>query len=402
MKIAVIGAKGIPANQGGIEHHCEEIYSRIVKQGHSVHLFARSSYTSSFSLLLHQYDSQGVRVVSLPCLKLKGIDALLSSFLGAVASSGTRYDIVHFHAIGPALFSWLPRIISSARVVVTCHGRDWRRRKWDTTGRRTLHLGESAAVSFANGLIVVSEELRLYFRQTYGVDSVYIPNAPSSLSESDPSFSYGTSLGLKQGRYILFLGRLVPEKLPDVLIKAFHTLRISGWKLVLVGGSSDTPAFTSKLFEMAARSTDVVITGELNGAYLAEILRGAGLSVHPSEEEGLPLSMLEAMQECVPVLASNIPIHQQLIDGELGIQPMDCAIPKNDVTPTSWGLGARGMLFQVGDVDSCAQCLDWAIHHPQDMAMMARNAQKYVQVNYDWNRIATQTLDFYHKILHLM
>ena len=433
MKIAVIGAKGIPAKQGGIEHHCEELYSRIVKHGHEVHLFARCSYTGSF--LLHQYDVQGVRVVSLPSLNLKGVDALLSSLLGAVACGGTRYDIVHFHAIGPALFSWLPRIASCARVVVTCHGLDWQRSKWNKASSRLLRLGESAAVRCADGLIVVSEELRSYFIQTYGREAVYIPNAPSNLSESDPNFAYGTSLGLKQGRYILFIGRLVPEKGLELLIKAFQTLQPDGWKLVLVGGSSDTAVFTKKLVEMAANSTEVVFTGELYGAYLAEILRGAGLFVLPSEMEGLPLSMLEAMQECVPVLASDIPVHQQLTAGERGVPsewsqrpsgsqsptagnpPADASSPEEGfprrharlshragvppVEATGVGLGARGILFQFGDVDSCVRSLDWAIHHPQELAKMARNAQRYVEDNYDWDDITTATLRLYTTLCSL-
>lgn len=369
MKIAVIGAKGVPAKQGGIEHHCQELYSRIVEEGHSVDLFARSSYTGYFSL--DHYSVRGIRVVSLPSLKLKGLDALVSSGLGGVASTGNRYDIVHFHALGPALFSWLPRIASFARVVVTCHGLDWRRAKWDRASSNLLRLGESTAVRFADELIVVSEELRSYFMQTYGREAVYITNAPSSLGESDSNFSYGSSLGLRQGSYILFLGRLVPEKCPDLLIKAFQTLKPSGWKLVLVGGGSDTPLFTSKLDDMAAMSKDVVFTGELNGAYLAEILRGAGLFVLPSEVEGLPMAMLEAMQEGVPVMASDIPVHQQLTSGE------------------------RGMLFQVGNLDSCVTCLDWAIHHPEDLAAMARNAKRYVQANHDWDRITTETLKLY-------
>lgn len=372
MKIAVIGAKGLPAKQGGIEHHCEEIYPRLVAQGHSVDLFARSSYTGDISL--HKYDVQGVGVVSLPCLNLRGMDALLSSALGAVASSGTRYDIIHFHAIGPALFSWLPKIATTAKVVVTCHGLDWQRAKWSKASSYLLRLGERAAVRFADGLIVVSQELSSYFKQTYGRETIYIPNAPSCLDKSDSNFSYGSSLGLKQGRYILFLGRLVPEKCPDLLIKAFQTLQASGWKLVLVGGTSDTGEYTSQLIEMAANSTDIVFTGELQGNRLAEIIRGAGLFVLPSELEGLPLALLEAMQEGVPVLASDIPVHQQLIDQK------------------------RGMLFSVNKVDSCVRCLDWALHHPQELAVRARNAQSYVQANYNWDDITTETLNLYKKL----
>src|SRR4028118_2165965 len=275
MKIAVIGSKGLPAKQGGIEHHCEEIYPRIVEQGHSVDLFARSTNTGNS--LIHKNDVQGVQVISLPCLDLlKGMDALLSSALGAIASSGTRYDIIHFHALGPALFSWLPRIASTAKVVVTCHGLDWQRAKWSKASSYLLRLGERAAVRFADGLIVVSEDLRSYFKQTYGREAHYIPNAPSKLSESDPNFAYGSSLGLTPGRYILFLGRLVPEKCPHLLIKAFQSLQASGWKLVLTGSTSDTGEYTSQLIKMGEKSKNVIFTGELKGDRLAEIVRGAG------------------------------------------------------------------------------------------------------------------------------
>jgi glycosyltransferase involved in cell wall biosynthesis len=375
MKIAVIGAKGLPAKQGGIEHHCQAIYPRMVEQGHQVDLFARSSYTGNISL--HHYDVRGVRVVSLPSLNLKGMDALLNSALGAIASSGRRYDIIHFHAIGPSLFSWLPKIATTAKVVVTCHGLDWQRSKWGKASSYLLRLGERAAVRFADQLIVVSEELRSYFKQTYGRETTYIPNAPSILGESDCNFAYGSSLGLNQGRYILFLGRLVPEKCPDLLIKAFQTLQPDGWKLVLVGGKSDTNEYTSQLVNLAANSTNIVFTGELEGGHLAEIIRGAGLFVLPSELEGLPLAMLEAMQEGVPAIASDIPVHKQLIGQK------------------------RGMLFSVGDEDSCVRCLDWAFHHPRELATMATKAKQYVQANFNWDEVTNDTLKVYYELVSI-
>jgi glycosyltransferase involved in cell wall biosynthesis len=373
MKIAVIGAKGLPAKQGGIEHHCEELYSRIVQHGHSVDLFARSSYTGSIAI--DKYSIQGVRVISLPCLQVKGMDALLSSALGAIASSGANYDIIHFHALGPALFTWLPKVATNSKIVVTCHGLDWRRAKWSKASSELIHLGERAAVRFADEIIVVSKALNFYFKQTYSINTQYIPNAPSDLRESDPDFQYGSSLGLSSGKYMVFMGRLVPEKLPDVLIKAFQTLKPDGLKLVLVGGTSDTGEYTSKVIELAADSPDVVFTGELNGPRLAEILRHGKLFVLPSELEGLPLALLEAMQEGIPVLASNIPVHQQLI----GTQ--------------------RGMIFPVGDVDACAQSLDWALAHPQELAVMAKEAQEYVKTHHNWDDIASKTLKVYNQLL---
>jgi glycosyltransferase involved in cell wall biosynthesis len=369
MKIAVIGAKGLPAKQGGIEHHCEELYPRLVAQGHSVDLFARSSYTDSAAL--YKYSIQGVQVVSLPCLSVKGMDALLSSALGATAALGQHYDVIHFHALGPSLFTWLPRLGTSAKIVVTCHGLDWRRAKWSKASGELIRLGERAAVRFADRIIVVSQELRSYFKQTYNKEVTYIPNAPSSLGESDPDFAYGKSLGLDPGRYIIFVGRLVPEKQPDLLIRAFQALKPPGWKLVLVGGTSDTSDYTAKLTKIADNHPNIVLTGELGKPPLAQLLRQAGLFVLPSELEGLPLALLEAMHEGVPALASNIPIHQQLLASE------------------------RGLLFPVGELDSCVRSLDWAVGHPQELAAMAQNAQAYVRRDFNWDKIARETLRVY-------
>lgn len=369
MKIAVIGAKGLPAKQGGIEHHCEEIYTRMVARGHEVDLFARSSYTGSMSLETHNVD--GVNVVSLPCLSSGGMDALLSSALGAMASVSKAYDIIHFHALGPSLFTWLPKFATSAKIVATCHGLDWQRAKWNQNTSQLIKYGERAAVRFADRIIVVSEDLRSYFQKTYGRETQYIPNAASSFCESDPNFTFGNSLGLTQQRYILFLGRLVPEKCPDFLMEAFQSLRLQGWKLAFVGATSDTPHFTAKLFDMAANNKDIVFAGELKGERLAEIIRGAGLFVLPSELEGLPLAMLEAMQEGLPVVASDIPVHKQLLGSD------------------------RGMLFPVKNLEGCARTLKWAVEHPEEMAVMANKGQKYVQNYFNWDKITDETLNLY-------
>lgn len=369
MKIAVIGVKGLPAKQGGIENYCAEVYPRMVAQGHSVDLFARSSYTEC--RWFEPNDYQGVRVITQPSLPLRGGDAFISSALGAIASSGTNYDIVHFHALGPALFSWLPKIASSAKVVVTCQGLDWQRAKWGGTASKLILMGERAAVRYADEIIVVSKALQSYFSETYRRETVYIPNAPASYADSDPNFSYGTSLGLNQGRYIMFLGRLVPEKRPDLLIEAFQSLKPAGWKLVLAGGVSDTASYSTYLSELASGNPDVIFAGEIRGAKLAEIVRGAGLFVQPSDLEGLPLSMLEAMSQGTPVLASNIPPHQQLISDR------------------------RGTLFQSGDLNSCIHGLGWAINHPQETAVMAKNAQQHIEQYYNWDHITAENLKIY-------
>lgn len=374
MKIAVIGAKGLPPKQGGIEHYCAEVYPRIVAQGHTVDLFARSSYTDSS--WRESYDFQGIRVISLPGLDVKGADAFVTSALGAIAATASKYDVVHFHALGPSLFSFLPRIAKSTKVVVTCHGLDWQREKWGTFSTQLIKMGEQAAVRFAHGIVVVSDALKTYFLQNYGRDTAYIPNGPATYGESDPNFSYGKQLGLEQGRYMIFLGRIVPEKRPDLLIEAFSKLKPFGWKLVLVGGVSDTQSYTAKLLEKVANNSNIIFAGELRGSRLWEIMRGAGLFVLPSDLEGLPLAMLEAMQQGRPVVASDILPHQQLINGGMGT------------------------LFEAGNVDSLVNSLDWAINHPQQVALMAKNAQRNVQTNYSWEHITAENLKLYTTLLN--
>jgi glycosyltransferase involved in cell wall biosynthesis len=374
MKIAVIGAKGLPPKQGGIEHYCAEVYPRIVAQGHSVDLFARSSYTDT--AWLGNYDFQGVRVISLPGIDARGADAFVTSALGAIAATAERYDIVHFHALGPSLFTFLPRIANSAKIVVTCQGLDWQRAKWGSFSTRLIQGGEQAAVRFAHGMVVVSDALKTYFAETYGRDTVYIPNAPASYGESDPSFTYGKKLGLEPGRYMIFVGRIVPEKRPDLLIEAFSKLQAPGWKLVLAGGVSDTQSYTSQLLEKVANNPNIIFAGELRGPRLWEIVRGAGMFVLPSDLEGLPLAMLEAMQEGIPVVASDILPHQQLINGGMGT------------------------LFMAGNTDSLVSSLDWAIRHPQQIAAMAKNAQRNIQVNYSWEHITAENLKLYKTLLN--
>jgi glycosyltransferase involved in cell wall biosynthesis len=369
MRIAVIGAKGLPAKQGGIEHYCQEMYPRMVERNHSVDLFARSSYLGSS--WLEQYEYKGVRVISLPCLQLRGADAFFSSLLGAIAASSSQYDIIHFHALGPSVFSWLPKLASTAKVVVTCQGLDWQRAKWGKISSRILYAGEQAAAKYADGIVVVSNELRSYFKQTYNRDTVYIPNGPARYAKTDGGFAYGTSLGLTRGKYITYVGRLVPEKRPDLLIEAFQKLNSPDWKLVLVGGTSDTDAFATQLFNLAANNPNIIFTGELRGEKLAEIVRGAGCFTLPSDLEGLPLAMLEAMQEGIPIVASDIPAHQQLIGQE------------------------RGLLFGAGDVAACARTLERAIAIPKVLAQMAIEAQKYVQLHHNWDDITTETLNVY-------
>ena len=369
MKIAVIGVKGLPANQGGIEHYCQALYPRIVEQGHSVDLYARSSYVKKpwFST----YKSQGVKIICLPSLPFRGLDALTSSWLGAIAATVKGYDVIHFHALGPSLFCFIPRLFSQARIIATCQGLDWQRGKWGLLSSQIIYLGERIAARYSDRLIVVSQALKNYFQKTYDIEPVYIPNGPGIYAESDRDFNFVKSLNLNPGKYLLFLGRLVPEKCPDLLIEAFQRLQKSDWKLVLAGGDSDTTEYIQQLHKLADNNPNIVFAGELKGSYLAEMVRGAGIFVLPSDLEGLPLAMLEAMREGIPVIASNIQPHEQLIGKD------------------------RGMVFDAGSIISCAMVLEKAISQPEQLKVMAQQAQAHVKANYDWEKIVKDNLAVY-------
>lgn len=373
MKIAVIGVKGLPAKQGGIERACQELYPRLVKLGHSVDLFARPSYTNQSSFFRYEY--QGVGIVSLPVIPLRGFDALISSAVSSLITSFGDYDIIHFHALGPALFSWFPQLLSSSKVVATCHGLDWQRAKWGRLSSSIIYLGERVAVKYADDLIVVSQDLQQYFAKTYSLNSVYIPNGPGKFAPTNEKLSYLDFLSLKPQRYLLFVGRLVPEKRPELLIKAFQQLKADGWKLVFTGGISDTEKYGSYLRQLAKNNPNIIFTGELQGKRLAEIVRGAGLFVLPSDLEGLPLVMLEAMQEEVPVLASDIPPHKQLIGQD------------------------KGFLFRAGNLNSLVNSLERALKQFSIRKTMAKKAKEHIMNIYNWDKIAIQNLDVYSRLV---
>ncbi|MGK7889663.1 MAG: glycosyltransferase family 4 protein [Leptolyngbyaceae cyanobacterium] len=371
MKIAVIGAKGIPPKQGGVEHYCAEVYPRMVSQGHEVDLYGRQSYTDT--RLFEQHYFRGVRVLPLPGPR-GGIDALTTSALGALLSLKEQYDIIHFHALGPALFSSIAKF-SSAKVVVTCHGLDWQRAKWNGLTSWLIRSGERSANSWADEIIVVSKALQSYFLQGYDRPTTHITNAPAHYAPADPDFNYGKSLGLQQGRYLVFLGRLVPEKRPDLLIEAFKKLEAPDWKLVFIGAEGGAAEYCQELFAAAANCPNIVFAGEQRGAHLSELVQGAGLFVQPSDIEGLPLSLLEAMREGIPVVASDIPPHKQLLAPD------------------------RGLLFRAGDLDNCFKSLRLAIADPEAMSEMATAATAYVESNHSWDKITGENLKVYEQLL---
>ena len=294
LRIAMLGHKRIPSREGGIEVVVEQLGTRMVNRGHSVTCYNRSGHHISG----REYDTanikeyKGIKLKSVFTIDRKGLAAMTSSFCGAVCCAFSKYDVIHFHAEGPCAMLWIPKLFGK-KCVATIHGIDWQRKKWGGFASGYIKFGEKVAVKYADEIIVLSEGVKQYFLDTYGRETVFIPNG-TDRPVRRPAQLVQEKFGLEKDGYLLFLGRLVPEKGIQYLIEAFRDVRTEK-KLVIAGGSSDTDAFMQELKELARDDDRIIFTGFVQGQMLEELYSNAYLYCLPSDLEGMPLSLLEAM-----------------------------------------------------------------------------------------------------------
>ena len=313
MRIAFVGVKGLPSTAGGIETHVHELGTRLAQRGHVVTAYVRSHYTPR-----HIHEDEGIRLVHLPTIPSKHLDASVHSFFSALHTIGKAYDIVHFHAIGPGAFAPLARL-SRARVVTTIHRFDYLSAKWGTFARSCLQTAEWVCLRASHRTIVVAPWLQAHY-QAHGYDVEYIPNGVP-LPEPGIGSKEIRKLDLRPDEYFLFLGRLVPEKRPDWAIRAFMaSCDDTTTRLVIAGGSSATDQYVDELKVLARPAGDrVLFTGPVYGELKEELLANTKAFLLPSALEGLPITLLEAMSHGRPCLVSSIPPHRDVIvDGKNG------------------------------------------------------------------------------------
>lgn len=367
MRVAFIGLRAIGICAGGIERHVEELALRMARQGIEVTVYCRKRYNT-----LGEGYFQGVRLVNLPALNTKHLEAISHTAL-AVLHALRGYDIIHIHALGPALLSWLPRLAGN-RVVVTVHGLDFLRGKWGLLASGILRLGALVAAHCSSHTIVVSRQLRGYFAKRYAVDTTYIPNGISAPTLR-PLQRLGR-FGLEKNSYILFLGRLVPEKGAHDLIEAFRACDC-GLKLVIAGGSSHSDTYVESLHQAAANDERIVFTGPLFGEDKDEAFSNAALFVLPSLLEGMPIVLLEAMSYGCPVLASDIPECLEVV--------------QEHTPPLTW-------TFRAGNSHSLATMLGEVLASGERVDRGAR-AREAVLARYEWDGIVAETLQCYQAAL---
>lgn len=369
LNIAMLGHKRIPSREGGIEIVVEELSTRIVKKGHFVTCYNRSGHHVSGKEFdggsLKEY--KGVKLKSVFTINRKGLAAMTSSFFGAICAAIGRYDVVHFHAEGPCAMLWLPKIFGK-RCVATIHGIDWQRAKWGGFASKYIKFGEKIAAKFADEIIVLSEGVQKYFMDTYGRKTVFIPNGVNRPILRDPQM-IKDKYGLEKDEYILFLGRLVPEKGITYLIEAFKEVTTDK-KLVIAGGSSDTDSFMQELKKLAEGNDRIVFTGFVQGQMLEELYSNAYVYTLPSDLEGMPLSLLEAMSYGNCCLTSDI---------------AECAEVVED----------KAILFKKSDIDDLKEKLQYVCDNPDAVKKLKDGAADFICQKYNWDAVVEQTLKLY-------
>lgn len=369
LKIAMFGQKRW-SREGGIEVVVEELSTRMVKLGHQVTCYNRGGHHVSGKEFdgakLHEY--KGVKLKTVPTINGKGLAAVSSSFFAALASAFGPYDVVHIHAEGPAAMCWIPKLFGK-RVVVTIHGLDHQRgEKWGKFARKYIMLGEKNAVRYADEIIVLSRGVQQYFADIYGRETVFIPNGverPKVL----PAKLIKEKYGLDKDSYILFLGRLVPEKGIQYLIKAFKQIDTDK-KLVIAGGSSDSDEFMQEITKLAAGDHRILFIGFVQGQMLAELYSNAYVYCLPSDLEGMPLSLLEAMSYGNCCLTSDI---------------AECAEVVED----------KAVLFEKGNIAALKKKLEELCQHPERVEQYKKEAADFICEKYNWDTVVQQTLDIY-------
>lgn len=379
MRIAFIGHKRIPSREGGVEIVVGELATRMAALGEQVvaysrrgHNVAGSEFDNDSSASDAPYWYEGVRVVSVPTLEAKGLAALSSSFFATLKAIMARPDVIHYHAEGPCvplrLAHW-----AGIRTVATIHGLDWQRAKWGRFASMYLKFGERTAARCADEVIVLSRGVQEYFQRTYGRSTRLIPNGIEPV-EPVAADLIAKKWGLAKGSYVLFLGRIVPEKGVHYLIDAFKRLD-TGKRLVIAGGASDSAEYYESVRKAAGSDPRIVLVGFTQGAELAELYSNAYAYVLPSDLEGMPMSLLEALGYGNCCLTSDIPECADVLKGENGVM--------------------HGVTFRQGDVDDLAARLRELLDHPDTVAAFGKDAAAYVTGRYNWDKVVQATLKLY-------
>ena len=368
LKIAYIGQRGVPPTYGGVERYVDEIVRRLPKDEVETYTYCRRHYVTE------RVDY--TRQLFAPSLEAKGFEAFSHSFFSAADSLRHSFDIVHFQALGPSLFSFIPKL-KGVKVVCTVHGLDWQRAKWGPAARSVIRSGDWMMGKAASSIISVSNNLKRYYEDKYDQEVFYVP-----IGFSEPRISaietIGEKFGLEKNQYILFLNRLVPEKGIHYLIEAFQSIRQNDIKLVIAGGSTPDDKYVAHLKEMAKDDSRIVFTDYVSRDEVHELYSNAFLFALPSELEGMPAVILEALSHRCPVLVSDIQEHLDIIQS---------------------GDKTFGFVHKDKSVDDLRDRLAYLFKHPEVVENLRQPGADYVNRQFSWDKAVRMTYDIYKHVV---
>lgn len=369
MRIAMLGHKRVPSREGGVEVVVEELAVRMVEKGHHVTCYNRSGHHVSGK----EFDSKklksykGITLKTVPAINLKGIAAMTASAFASVCAAFGRYDVVHFHTEGPCATLWLTKLFKK-RCIVTVHGLDHQRSKWGRLARTYIMLGEKCAAKFADEIIVLSRGVQEYFKSQYNRDTLLIPNGvtpviPKAADEIRRKWN------LEKDSYILYLGRITPEKGIHYLIDAYKGLKTDK-KLVIAGGASDSDGYFTSLKSASAGNDNILFTGFVQGQTLEELFSNAYIYVLPSDLEGMPLSLLEAMSYGNCCVVSDIPENSDVVED-------------------------AGVTFPQGNITALREKLQTLCDRQDTTAAYKEKASSFICSKYSWDEVTDKTIAHY-------
>ena len=371
LKIAMIGHKRIPSREGGVEIVVDELSTRYVRLGHRVDAYNRcGTHVSGKKFDEARGKSyRGVRLIQIPTFRNSTLNAPVYSMLATFRALFGGYDVVHYHAEGPCMMLWLPKLFGK-HVVATIHGLDWQRSKWGGLAVRALKFGEKMAAKYADDVIVLSQNVQDYFQETYGRETVFIPNGVNRpvLREADMIRS---QYGLEKDGYILFLARIVPEKGLHYLIEAYRQLETDK-RLVIAGGVSHSREYMDQIHEMAAKDSRILMTDFVQGQVLEELCSNAYLFVLPSDVEGMAVSLLEAMSYGNCCLVSDIKENTEVVE-------------------------EHAVTFRRGDVSDLREKLKELLSDAEQVAKMKSESADFICGKYNWDSVVEETLQLYRR-----
>ncbi len=369
MRIAYIGQKGIPMKQGGIEAHVENLSIEMASRGNDVFVYTRPSYTDKN---LKKY--KGVNLISILSIHTKHLDAISHTFFCSIHACFQKYDIIHYHGVGPSLLSFIPRIFSKSKIIGTFHCQDRFHKKWGIVAKFFLSLGEYAVCKFPHQTISVSPIIKDFCKNKFKRESVFIPNGFKI--QTDKNINVLESLNIKPKKYFLVVSRFIAHKGIQYFIKAFNKLNNSEYSAVIIGDTYYDKRYDRYIKSLAEKNKNIFLAGQRGGEELNQLFTNSYCFVLPSEGEGLSITLLEAMAHEIPVIVSDISGNKIFIDENLVYS------------------------FENKNIDDLTSKMNYVISNQKEATDKARTTKEYIYNNFSWNKIGSSIENLYKSSLN--